>query len=57
MTETQLREERRALLTWFSRHEVSDAPRHWQRNIDRLKQVNYELFQLTGNPIYQPRTP
>lgn len=56
MTENQLREERRALLTWFARHEVSDAPAHWQRNIDRLKQVNHELFQLTNNPIYKSRT-
>jgi len=56
MTENQLREERRALLTWFARHEVSDAPAQWQRNIDRLKQTNHELFKLTNNPIYKSRT-
>jgi hypothetical protein len=56
MTESQLREERRALLTWFTRNAATKCPAHWQRNIDRLKEVSFKLHQMTGNPIFKSRT-
>jgi len=56
MTESQLREERRALLTWFTRNAATKCPAHWQRNIDRLKEVSFNLHQMTGNPIFKSRT-
>jgi hypothetical protein len=56
MTENQLREERRALLTWFARNEATKCPGQWQRNKERLNEVSHELLTLTGNPIYEPRT-
>ena len=56
MTENQLREERRALLTWFARNEATKCPGQWQRNKERLNEVCHELLTLTGNPIYEPRT-
>lgn len=56
MTENQLREERRALMTWFARNDSTKCPAHWQRNIDRFKEVSHELHRMTGNPIYKSRT-
>jgi len=55
MTEKQLRDERRALLTWFARHENKNAPAHWQRNVERLREVNHDLYLITKNPIFENR--
>jgi len=55
MTETQLREERRALLTWFATRCEKNHSAQWAANVDRLRKVNGALYELNGNPIYKPR--
>ena len=55
MTEKQLREERRALLTWFATRCEKNHSAQWAANVDRLSKVSGALYELTRNPIYKPR--
>ena len=55
-TIASLREERRALLSWFGEHADLNLQRTrlFDANTRRLFRVSWSLYQMTGHPPYKP---